>query len=394
MVGKQLPPRPVRPDEPPDIIAPVVGGLTELIFGQPGLFIDRPGFVAGAAPDTALGQAVQDLTRLNCRIWASSDKSDYSQAVNQGNSDLCGPYLDTLGEKPDPGTVGLPFTGGQCAGVSYRINWTDEQFFPDCSTLVGNPSVGGFIGPLGQVTYSGSSPCPNALGTTSRISTGAGNVVIGGAGGGVRTTINSVEREDLAPDNCGNPPPVIQPPTTVTPVTPIPPNINIELPGLGPIDITLELNPEGKPVVCIPELDICVTVEPPPTGDPGGGGDPPGGGPSDGPPGDVGQPGGGAETGEGGNAEGEAPEGSVLTGVRVEILEFPGSRSIYTDVVFRGAYYVYMGVPGLLDHDPAGAMALADQFVFAQKDNLTAWRVSANKGYNLRVTPYYREVEV
>lgn len=406
MAGQALPPREVRQDEPPEIIAPIIGGLQELIFGSPGLFIDRPGFIAGADPDTALGNAVQDLSRYNCRVWAASDKTNYSQRVNQGNADLCGPYLDTLGEKPDPGTVGLPFTGGQCVGVSYTINLTDEQFFSDCSTLVGNSIVGGFIGPIGQVTYSGGSSCPNAPGTTARIMTGAGPVVLSGNGTGVRVTINSVTRDDLGPDNCGNPAPVIEPPRTVTPVTPIPPTININLPGLGPVDVTLTLNPDGEPVVCIPELDVCVTVQPPPDGT-GGGGEPPPpvdvpGDPTNGP-GDPNAPGAPIEGGPGTPNEdgdfdfGDPPDGRAWVGAFVQI---DGGDEVGNVAQSASMQRILPRVVGnaALKHGSVNGTALRLRSewtgVFRENDNLVVdgIRVAVLPSFSYRVYPVSVEV--
>jgi hypothetical protein len=193
-------------------------------------------------------------------------------------------------------------------------------------------------------------------------------------------------------DDCGDPPSVVQPPGTVTPVSPLPPSVTINLPGIGPVDITLTLNPNGDPVVCIPEIDVCVTVEPP--DDITGGGDDGGdGGPSDGPPGDIGSPGAPEETGEDGTAQGCAGDGEVLVGIKVDIVEFPERAKEYAPGVYRAVCYAYLGTLGNLDHDPAGAMLRNGQFIFAEKDNLTCWRVDANTGYNLSVTPYYRSVE-
>jgi hypothetical protein len=52
-----------------------------------------------------------------------------------------------------------------------------------------------------------------------------------------------------------------------------------------------------------------------------------------------------------------------------------------------------MGGPEGLDQDYAGSMLSDGQFVFAEQDNLTRWRVAANIGYSWSVTPYYREVK-
>lgn len=395
MAGTLPPARPATDKDRDNILIPVASGVQELLFAPVNPFNDRPGFIAGPTPETGLAAAVQGITRLNCRLWASRDKSGYSPRVNQYNGEVCGPYLDDLGENPDDGAVELPFEGGQCAGVSYRLTWTETQFFSDCTTLVGNPDVGGFIGPIGAVSYSGNPSCPTAPGTTATISTGGGPVLLGGAGGGVRISGISVTREDLGADNCGNPDPTVQPPATVTPVTPIVPTFNINLPGVGPINISVDLDGDGQPVICAPDLDVCIEVNPEFGVGIGGEGDGDGGGGDGGlPPGDIGSPGtGDTAGGVGGDAEGEAPPGSVLVGLDCDLTVIPENSRQYTPGVYRGVCYIYMGVPGNLDHDPAGAMMTSSQFVFAEKDNLTSWRVSANNGFIIGVTPYYREVE-
>jgi hypothetical protein len=80
----------------------------------------------------------------------------------------------------------------------------------------------------------------------------------------------------------------------------------------------------------------------------------------------------------------------MLWGLRIGVLEAPSSARQYAPGVYRGACYVYMGDSDGLDHDPAGAMLRDGQFVLAERDYLTRWRVAANPGYNLRVTPYYK----
>jgi hypothetical protein len=50
-----------------------------------------------------------------------------------------------------------------------------------------------------------------------------------------------------------------------------------------------------------------------------------------------------------------------------------------------------MGDENGLDHDPAGAMLKSGQLVLAEKEGLTKYLVSANLGYDLTITPYWRE---
>lgn len=325
----QLPPAtPITDNRRDEILLPVVGGLQELIFGSPGLFIDRPGFIANGQPDTALGNAVQDLSRYNCRAWARADKTNYSDAVNQGNADLCGPYLDTLEENPSEGFVGIPFEGGQCEGVQYAVTISTTPYpFSDCSTLGAGVSTNVYVGPIRGLVFRTQNPSgqlctPGGNAAFLRFGNPVQEVAVGGAGFGVEVEILGIERVDGLPDNCGNPPPVYQPPSTVTGPQ-LPPSITINLPGVGPVDVTLTLNPEGEPVVCIPELDVCVTVQPP-EAMPGGGGEPGPGDPTNGPgdPTAVGDPiaGGEGTPNEDGDIDfGDPPEGRAWVGAFVRL---------------------------------------------------------------------------
>jgi hypothetical protein len=96
-------------------------------------------------------------------------------------------------------------------------------------------------------------------------------------------------------------------------------------------------------------------------------------------------------TGAGGEEEGEAPEGKELWALKIDITSFPETPNEYAPGVYRGVCYVYMGDENGLDHDPAGAMLRDGQLVLAEKEGLTKYRVAANPGYNLLVTPYWRK---
>jgi hypothetical protein len=194
-------------------------------------------------------------------------------------------------------------------------------------------------------------------------------------------------RSDAAPDNCGNAPAIdIEPPATVTPSTPIPPNITVTVPGFGPVTVTVDADDDGDTIFCVDELDTCFTVNV--GSDRGGPSDP-----APPPPGDVGSPGASEATGIGGEAEGEAPEGEVLVGLALDLVSAPPSPKLFAPGVYRGAAYVFMGTDAGLDMDYAGSMLKDGSFIFAEKDNLTKWAVTANPGYNWSVTPFYREAE-
>jgi len=119
----------------------------------------------------------------------------------------------------------------------------------------------------------------------------------------------------------------------------------------------------------------------------GGGNDPVGG---------PGSPGNGGDTGAGGMQNGAAEPGEELVGVLVQVLSAPTDANRFfsnPEAVYRGAYYVAMGYPGRLGLDMSGGTAEAIQFFHAQQRGLTDYRVRANVGFNLRVTPYYRILE-
>jgi hypothetical protein len=76
----------------------------------------------------------------------------------------------------------------------------------------------------------------------------------------------------------------------------------------------------------------------------------------------------------------------------MDLVSAPDGRQLASGV-YRGGAYIYMGGEVALDQDFAGALLRDGQFVYAEKDNLTKWRVAANMGFNWNVTPYYRQAE-
>ena len=354
-------------------------------------------YIANGQPESIYGKIQQATARQYCRRYAD-DPGALPGAVGVVVENICRPYLGAIGYGTAP-EIRVPFDGGQCDEI-YLVTLRGTQG----NGVVGGPFTRRVHGPIGGARFANEDGTFRGQLFCRAINNNANNcgpivpaelawrgVGLSGQGfnGGTLEILNIVPCDGT--DQCGSPPPEILPPGP--PPTPGP---RRERYNPGPdidIDIDIEINPDGSFDV---DFGIGpVTVDPFPEPSPG---DEPGG-PTGPPPGDVGAPGGPVETGpgspggEGGDAEGEAPPGSVLTGLRLEVLSVPDQRKRFTPEVLRGVCYVYMGVPGLLDHDPAGAMLTDDQFVFAEKENLTAWRVRANFGYNIRVTPYYREVE-
>lgn len=341
-----------------------------------------PNYIRDAQPESLFEAIPLAAARQGCRRYADNP-DEYSGRRQARVERACRPYLDDIGYGQPP-ALALPFRGGQCPGVLYRVEFSatnDNGSRFTVEQIVGGPVIGTFVDPpdgLGR----------RAAGIVASLTNGSTvkltQITLQDPATNPNPALRVVRREDNGPDDCGNPVPVIEPP--VPPPTPGP----IREPFTRPPDIDIDIDVEINPDLTI-DVDFGtgpVTIDP--FGDGGEGGD---GGAGGAPPGDVGEPGSPEETGPNGDAEGEAPEGTVLTGLRIDFVEPPIGGKEYAPGVFRGVCYVYMGTAEGLDHDPAGAMLRDGQFVYAEKDNLTRWSVSANRGYNLRVTPYYRAVE-
>lgn len=395
MPTQSLPPRrDLEPQEQEDSTEDLENALGSVLGVASNVFVDRPGFVASDDEVDPLSAAVRGLTRLNCRRWAAADKSGFSPRVNGYNAGVCGPYLDSIGENPNPGEIGPDFEGGQCP-VNYRVSFTATGAGNDCSPIeAGNPDVNAGPGPLSLRYFhdtATSAPvgglCEGFSYNVVYLRTANGETPLVGFGRGVRLTSFNPFREDGGPDNCGNPVPTYQPPATVTPDEPVPPGIVVSLPGLGDVTVNIDLGPDGNPTFTLPDVGVDFGVEI-------GGGDDDG----DGGTGteDPGSPGAGGETGGGGESEGEAPEGQELVGLLVTVLEAPERANTFDNnsrAPFRGIGYVRMGYPGRLGVDISGGTVISPQFFHAQQRGLTNWQVAANLGFNLDVTPYYRSAE-
>lgn len=384
------------------IVKKLTGGWGRVIDDAVDLF-DRQNFVAGDEVRSPIATAVRSITRFNCRRWARADKSNFSTSANLANANICGLYLDGLGENPSEGEIAPPFTGGQCAGIPYgaRYSWRSSpggsainytpafgQFFLGNKTLYGPISVIGIV-PVGDGLFCGI-PGQGSYRANGFDIDGNPIVVALNLGGSPCRPLAAIIVEGLgferltAGSECGNPESDITTPPAITGAPALPPGIEINLPGFGPVDVSVTLNPDGTFKVCVEQLQTCFDI------DLGAGTDAPTGG-ADREPGDIGEPGESEDTGAGGEDEGEAGEGEVLTGLRLQIIDSPPTAKLFTGDVFRGVGYAYMGVPGNLALHFGAATMTNDQFIFAEKDNLTAWLFRANPGYNIRVTPYYSE---
>ena len=223
---------------------------------------------------------------------------DYWQdRVGQARDDICsdGP---TSGSPPPPGAG---FTGGQCEGVNYRV---DYDYYRVGDSDPDPKTVGIFRnvrGPIESIEI-------DVAGNVSQIllNHGGGSVKTGpfetsSAGNLTEAAITSVSREDGLPDDCGDPPnPNPQPypiwesprPNPVDPTQPdVPINVwspRVDVSPDGDIEFCFQVDynglsftycyspgygdPEGSPSdpvrECCPDLEVPEDKAPPTTDDP------------------------------------------------------------------------------------------------------------------------------
>lgn len=345
-------------------------------------------YLATGSPSSIPGKISQAAGRSACRIYGSGSVELSASAATRYES-ACRPYLASLGAGA-PAELKIPFSGGQCAGVFYQFKRTGANSSGTPLSESQYICSGQYGGPLSVEKVEFNNGASARFEVVSRLANGSIQRTVLFQGPNtpqIFATIKDVVRCDGLADTCGNPPPEVKQPAPGPDGSPPPFRFNPD-PGLS-VDIDVDLNPDGSITFDIGTGDI--TIDPFPDGDGGGGG----GGvvptPRPGAAGASSDTGAGAG-GEGGSAEGEAPEGKVLTGVKVSVLAASPDRRRYTKDVDRGVAYVYMGTPTEgLGLEPTGATLRDGQFFFAQKDYLTSWRVTARLGYNLRITPYYKD---
>lgn len=345
---------------------------------------DHSEFVAGPRPSDPIRGAYHDYSRWVCDSYATVPGWARTAAAvaGWGTVDLamqmnCRKYLDTRYPIGVP-----PFTGGQCPVGYYIVYRASSQpgWNQTREAFVNGPIQGTRYIDLGNGNFQF-----QVLGSSGGVSV---TVPAGANSGG---SIISVSRLDGQSDNCGNPyatEPTPAPGVPIPPVSPPgggqPPEWDDDGPYYrpGPIE-----SPYGPPIE-FPPIDPW---------NPGGGDDESPFTPPDPypplPPGDQGDPSAPVTVQPGNDAEGEAPSGKVLVGLKIDLTETPESGKQFAPGVWRGACYIYMGGESGLDQDYAGSMIRTGQFIYAERDNLTRWRVSANTGFKVVVTPHYREVE-
>jgi len=369
----------------------------------------EPQYLRDGNPTSIPGKIAQAAGRSACRIYGTGSV-DLNAASQEKYERACRPYLDDTNPPGGDGVgIAQQFPGGQCEGVIYDIFYSQAVRTSDAfgCTAFGDPvDNGGFpsaaaFGPVSGFSEVLTSITPifgqdseqryryTANGVERFLTMGGADVrrFWAACGPSYRLSAFDVVRRDGNADDCGSiPPDVIQP----RPIAdPNPPPFRFNPDPFIDVDVNVTVNNDGSITVNVGTGPITVD----PFGG-GGGGD--GGGGGNDPVGGPGVSGGSGDTGVGGTDEGSAGDGEELVGVLVQVLAAPLDANRFfnnSELVYRGAYYVTMGYPGRLGLDMSGGTAEVLQFFHAQQRGLTDYRVRANVGFNLRVTPYYRTIE-
>jgi len=185
-----------------------------------------PLVLCGAGGLSRLGQ---DIAGKVNPFYSGSLLEQYQSGVTKALQGFCPIPADGAPVYPDQ-----QFEGGQCAGVNYRVDYERGSSGSPLSTFASYP------GPIGNVT----GPIPSGSGYVWRSTYGPSatpwNLHFSFSTADQIARITSVSRTDGAPDTCGDPPPVF-PPGTPTPNPPNPPSVDVEidLPGIGPVTVAL-----------------------------------------------------------------------------------------------------------------------------------------------------------
>lgn len=344
---------------------------------------------------------IQDRNRRACRRHARNEAAGlYSDlgALRRPRYGHCRPYLNSINEGPtSEGSYAPPFTGGQCPGVIYDVEWGAQSAVrvnsstgqsavdtaPGRTLLlralgpieIGKPILGEDI--LVPVTFSNPDgsrstedritvyQAPTSLWSYVSVS-GVNQRVVPFSGG---------------PDNCGDPPSEYEPPRYPTNLPPLPPS-DVVPPG-GDGDDDIEVDPDGNWRFC--ENGDCT-----PWFTPGGGGTPadPGGeedgDPQETNPNDPNNP---------NEISGCVEDGNVLVGLKINVLEYPITYQGSGDIFYRVGW-VWMGPnESQLDLTIDGATIRDGQFVFPDGPDCTCYTVRANPEFRLSVQAFSKPRE-
>jgi len=243
-------------------------------------FDDLADTIANPPPDRPLRSAIGKSGALFCDAVGATPGALYN-LLGPGfaaGALLCDPYWKKKNYTPP--VEGSPFSGGQCAGVLYRIVYSWSLTRLNCNgtalsplTSGGNITLTNRTGPISWADSSAYNACGDGRRSSGSITlTSANHTDIIGASlaSGYITSINisiAVSRMDNAADTCGDPSgDAFRPGPSPPPVPSFPPGGE---PGAGP---------GGQPFFKVPDVPSPIVTEPDvPVPDqdtePGGGGD-------------------------------------------------------------------------------------------------------------------------
>jgi hypothetical protein len=335
-------------------------------------------FINTGSPDSLIGRLQQETGRQACRKWAYGPRDNPPEIDAQWDN-FCRPYLESIGEYPGEPAYDIPFDGGQCDFVYEEIRFSSTSRGNASGPVPGlNPvflDIDNFQGPLQSFTLQNR----GELGSFVRAIDGNGNP----RDSDDSNFVYAVGLFSTDPDvpGCGDPDPQYEP--SGRPPGPNPGPRDVDLTPDINVDIDVDINPGGDITVTIDPGDGSpITVDTDPFSDP------------DGPMDDPGEPGPPVDTGEGGDAEGSDPD-RILVGVLVDAITIPNDARIATGEegpLYIGPAWVYLGMDGRLDRQNDSQYVRFPQFFYAPQPS-DSFRVTARTGYNLRVTPFYREKE-
>lgn len=348
-------------------------------------------YIRDGAPIGATAQLGLALARVACRRYGS-DPTAYPSDTALNYEKACRPYLEDIGEGSGPG-LALPFRGGQCYGVSYRVTFAFTS--PPLGAQTNEQITQGKI--IG--TYRGvrQANTLTPVGFERQSSPGADieriNITSLSDENLSTFRIQSVVREGGGSDDCGNTEPEVRQPTGPTIV--LPPIVPIIIAPDIDVDARVEVNIDGTIEIDIGTGDI--TIDPFGDNDDGGsGGD---SGPDDSPPNP--EPGPELPGGNGGfggdDGFGEPPAGRRWVGCCITITSRPTNQPPIPGSVPEDVYASVVGNIRLV-YDASGTRQ-TDTPVRIQARKVCVWeavrklnpvgvRVDLQAGFGYTYRPY------
>lgn len=202
-------------------------------------------------------QVANQARRALCGLWTNLPGA---LIPNPGDAFRRGALSALCQDFPPPDAPSVPFSGGQCPNVNYSFTVRAIRN----GVVVNNAGVSG-LGPIGlEVEQTDNSSPVNPDGRTRQaFATFQGGSVRVAAGSGDEQTqfsVVNVVRTDGNPDNCGNPQPVFEGPTTIDEGDTIFEGDTI-VEGDRNIPITIDFSPTFEDEVCIGQFVFCADVE-------------------------------------------------------------------------------------------------------------------------------------